>query len=124
LGNASWNLGTSWEQGGKTKNSLPPTLPPKANNRSHLYCMLNLPIGCMNFVFPKLFVTIFSLGEYPHYKLGLLIHLKNHLETIFPKDFLSENLHYFKGTPCVANWLPTSKKEVVSQRNALVKAGQ
>jgi len=69
-------LGTSWEQGEKTKNSLPPTLPPKGRNRAHPYCMLSLPIGCMNFLFPKLFVTIFSLGEYPHYKLGVLINLK------------------------------------------------
>jgi hypothetical protein len=29
-----------------------------------------LPIGCMKVLFPKLLVTIFGLGQYPHYKLG------------------------------------------------------
>jgi hypothetical protein len=30
----------------------------------------SLLIGCMEFLFPKLFVTIFNLVKYPHYKLG------------------------------------------------------
>jgi hypothetical protein len=28
----------------------------------HFECMLSLPIGCMKFLFPKLFITIFGLG--------------------------------------------------------------
>jgi hypothetical protein len=54
-------LGTHWEQGRKTKNASPP-LPPKGKNRAHHECMLRLLIGCMKFLFPKLFVTIFGLG--------------------------------------------------------------
>jgi len=42
------------------KNSPHPTLERK--NRAHQECMLSLPIGCMKFLFPKLFVTIFGLG--------------------------------------------------------------
>jgi hypothetical protein len=34
----------------------------KEKNSRHIECMLSLPIGNMNFVFPKLFVTIFGLG--------------------------------------------------------------
>jgi hypothetical protein len=37
----------------------------KENKARHLECMLSLPIGYMKFLFPKLFVTIFGLGQYP-----------------------------------------------------------
>jgi hypothetical protein len=51
IGNTLGNLmGTCWEQRKKEK------------NLRHFECMLRLPIGCMKFIFPKLFVTIFGLG--------------------------------------------------------------
>jgi hypothetical protein len=54
---------TEIEQGRKTKKHLPPAPPPqKEKTRAHHECMLSLPIGCMKFLFPKLFVTIFGLG--------------------------------------------------------------
>jgi hypothetical protein len=34
----------------------------KEKESRHLECMLSFPIGCMKFLFPKLFVTIFGLG--------------------------------------------------------------
>jgi hypothetical protein len=69
-----WNiLGTHWELEGNmlgTKEkilALPPPPPPfsklKRKRKSrHVECMMSLPIGCMKFLFPKLFVTIFGLG--------------------------------------------------------------
>jgi len=78
-------MGTHWELEGnmlrtkeKWKKILPST-PPKTQNLKekksrHVECMLSLAIGCMKFLFPKLFITIFDLGQYPHYKLGALIH--------------------------------------------------
>jgi hypothetical protein len=48
-----------------TKEKWPPPSPTqnlKENKSRHFECMLNLPIGCMKFLFPKLFVTIFGLG--------------------------------------------------------------
>jgi hypothetical protein len=77
----------------------------------------------MNFLFPKLFVTIFSLGEHPHYKLGVFINLKNHLDHFSQRFFevkfcfISRAHHVQIG--CLH---PMVKKEVVSQRNALIKA--
>jgi hypothetical protein len=67
-------MGTRWELKGnmlgtkeKRKNPPPtplaaPTQNIKENNSRHFECMLSLPIGCMKFLFPKLFVTIFGLG--------------------------------------------------------------
>jgi hypothetical protein len=55
------HLGTLWEQRKKTKKSLFPH-PRKAKNWIIHGGMLSLPIGCMKFLFPKLFVTIFGLG--------------------------------------------------------------
>jgi hypothetical protein len=78
----------------------------------------------MNFLFPNLFVAIFSLGEYPHYKLGVLINLKNHLDH-FSQRFFEVKLcfisrpHHVFPIGCLH---PMVKKEVVSQRNALFKA--
>jgi hypothetical protein len=51
----------------KRKKSLsPPPPPPKKNLKEkksmHFECMLSLPIGCMKFLFPKLFITIFGVG--------------------------------------------------------------
>jgi hypothetical protein len=93
---ASWGMhpGT-WEPFGNIlgtrgrNQKFPPShpTPKRKKNRAHCYCMLSLPIGCMNFLFPKLFVTIFSLGEYPHYKLGVLINLKNHLDHFSQRFF-------------------------------------
>jgi hypothetical protein len=40
----------------------PPPSSPKRKNQGHHECMLSLPIGCMKFRFPKLFVTIFGLA--------------------------------------------------------------
>jgi hypothetical protein len=54
---------TCWEQRKNEKN--PPHLPTqnlKEKETSHFECMLSLPIGCMKFLFPKLFATTFGLG--------------------------------------------------------------
>jgi hypothetical protein len=61
-------MGTFWEQKKKGKN--PPPLPPPPKNfkekkSRHFRCMLSLPIGCMKFLFPKLFVANFGLGLIP-----------------------------------------------------------
>jgi hypothetical protein len=57
--------GTNWEKM-KYKKKPPPPPPPQANLKEkksrHFECMLSLPIGCMKFLFPKLFGTIFGLG--------------------------------------------------------------
>ncbi len=64
-------LGTLWELDGntlrtrrKTKNPSLLSPPPsqKEKNWTVHECMLSLPIGCMNFFFPNLFVIIFRLG--------------------------------------------------------------
>jgi hypothetical protein len=59
--------GICWEQRKKEKIPPPSPLPPSKKLRRkiksrHFECMLSLPIGCMKFLFPKLFVTIFGLG--------------------------------------------------------------
>jgi hypothetical protein len=51
-------LKTHWEQERKKKKIIP-AQPPKGKNRAHHECMLSLPIGCMKFIFPKLFGIIF-----------------------------------------------------------------
>jgi hypothetical protein len=48
-------LGTKEKR--KNPSIPPPTQNLKENKASHLECMLSLPIGCMKFLFPKLFVT-------------------------------------------------------------------
>jgi len=50
-------LRTRWEQGKKAKKKLP-----QDEKRAHHECMLSLPIGCVKFLYPKLFVTIFNLA--------------------------------------------------------------
>jgi hypothetical protein len=62
-------MGTHWEHvGNKGKmkkvlhNPPSPKLKRKINSR-HFECMLSLPIDCMKFVFPRVFVTSFSLGQ-------------------------------------------------------------
>jgi hypothetical protein len=45
----------------KNKKSLSPS-PQKEKIWTVHECMLSLPHGCMKFLFPKLFVTIFGLG--------------------------------------------------------------
>jgi hypothetical protein len=52
--------GTWWEQRKKEKNPSP-TKNFKEKKSRHFECMLSPPIGCMKFLFPKLFV-IFGLG--------------------------------------------------------------
>jgi hypothetical protein len=62
-------IGTPWEHDGNTlrtreeNKKIPvPPLKKKKNWTVH-ECMLSLlPIGCMKFLFPKPFVTIFGLG--------------------------------------------------------------
>jgi hypothetical protein len=50
------------------KKKLPPPAPHTQNLKEkksrHFECMLSLPIGCMKFLFPKLFVTIFGLAYF------------------------------------------------------------
>jgi len=59
---------THWElvgnKGNMKKNPPPPRPHPKLkiNKSRHFECMLSLPIGCIEFLFSKLFVTIFGLG--------------------------------------------------------------
>ncbi len=52
--------GTHWEQGGKN-NNVPSSPPPKEGYWISRECMLNLPLGCMKLLFPKMFVTIFHV---------------------------------------------------------------
>jgi hypothetical protein len=46
----------------KFKKKLPSPPPCKEKRPRHFECMLSLPIACMKFLFPKLFITIFGLG--------------------------------------------------------------
>jgi hypothetical protein len=52
--------------GKKAKLKNPPPPPPtqtlKEKKTMHFEFMLSLPIGCMKFLSPKFFVTIFGLG--------------------------------------------------------------
>jgi hypothetical protein len=43
-------------------NTHQPTQNLKEKKSRHFECMLSLLIGCMKFLFPKLFITIFCLG--------------------------------------------------------------
>jgi hypothetical protein len=53
--------GTYWEQRKNEKN--PPFLRNLKDEKSmHFECMWSLPIGCMKFLLPTLFVIIFGLG--------------------------------------------------------------
>jgi hypothetical protein len=52
-------------KGAKENEKNPSTPRPqnlKEKKSRHFECMLSLPVGCMKFLFPKLFVTIFGLG--------------------------------------------------------------
>jgi hypothetical protein len=59
-------MGTHWElEGNKGKmKKIPPSSPTNIKEKKlrHFQCMLSPPIGCMKFLFPKLFITIFGLG--------------------------------------------------------------
>jgi hypothetical protein len=67
-------MGTRWGVKGNmlgTKEKRQKILPPtplaaptqnlKEKKSRHFECMPSLPIGCMKFLFPRLFVTIFGL---------------------------------------------------------------
>jgi hypothetical protein len=47
----------------------PPRTPTQEKDRTPHWSMLILLIGCMKFLFPKLFVTIFDLGEWQGHEL-------------------------------------------------------
>jgi hypothetical protein len=55
---------THWEPGKNEKKSfsLPLPHPNLKGKKSTLSACLGLPIGCMKFLFPKEFITIFGLG--------------------------------------------------------------
>jgi hypothetical protein len=57
-------LGTKEYEKNPPPHPPPPNPNPKLKGKKtrHFECMLSLPIGYMNFLFPKLFVTIFGLG--------------------------------------------------------------
>jgi hypothetical protein len=62
FGEPDGNLkGTCREQRKNEKNH-PPTQNLEVKNSRHSESMLSLPIGCMKFLFSKLFITIFGLG--------------------------------------------------------------
>jgi hypothetical protein len=47
----------------KNKKTNSPQPPRKKKTRAHRQeCMLSLPIGCLKFLFPKLFIAIFGPG--------------------------------------------------------------
>jgi hypothetical protein len=50
-------LGTHWELEGNILGTKE-----KEKKSRHFECILSPTIGCMKFLFPKLFVTIFGLG--------------------------------------------------------------
>jgi hypothetical protein len=63
-------MGTRWELEGNMSGTkelikiLPQPAPApksfKTKKSRHFECMLSLPIGCMKFLFPKLFITILA----------------------------------------------------------------
>jgi len=54
---------THWEVGKNEKKSPPPTPKhKKKKDQGTLSACLGLPIGCMKFLFPKDFITIFGMG--------------------------------------------------------------
>jgi hypothetical protein len=62
-------MGTHWELEGNMvgtkdfKKKSSPLNPKHKRKKSRRFeCKLSLPIGCMKFLFPKLFGTIFGLG--------------------------------------------------------------
>jgi hypothetical protein len=54
--------GAEIEQGSKIENNSPQP-PPQEKTRAHHECMLSLAIGCMKFLFSKLLITNFGLGQ-------------------------------------------------------------
>jgi hypothetical protein len=81
-------LGTHWEleehsgnlMGTREKWKQKPSPCPKTwkeKKQGTLSACLGLPIGCMNFLFPKEFVTIFGLGQYPLQRTPYLLRLIN-----------------------------------------------
>jgi len=58
IGNLGNIKGTCWEHVGN-KGKMKKIPPRQEKTRANHECMLSLPIGCMKFLFPKLFVPIF-----------------------------------------------------------------
>jgi hypothetical protein len=56
-------VGTRWQPGKNEKISFPPPPPPnlKGKKQCTTSACLGLPTGCMKFLFPKEFITIFGL---------------------------------------------------------------
>jgi len=67
------SMGTWWEHIRTKKKTHPPASPPRIHTQEKDWTphgsMLSLLIGCMKLLFPKLFVTIFGLGECQGHKL-------------------------------------------------------
>jgi len=57
--------GTCWEQRKKILKSFSPPSKLKRKKSRHFECMLSLPLGCIKFLFPKLFIANFWLGLIP-----------------------------------------------------------
>jgi hypothetical protein len=68
-------MSTHWEHIGNNKKSLSTHPFKKKKTGPIMSACWAFPLAAWNFYVPKLFVTIFGLHEYPHYKLGVLINL-------------------------------------------------
>jgi hypothetical protein len=55
-----WSPYLAWAK--KKKKNSPQTPPERKKTRAHHESMLSLPIGCMKFLFSKLFATIFGVS--------------------------------------------------------------
>jgi hypothetical protein len=55
-------LGTKERRKNSSSSLSPKTLKKKKKKTRHFECVLSLPIECMKFLCPKLFVTFFGLG--------------------------------------------------------------
>jgi len=77
-------MGTHWELEGnpkkKEKRSTTPKL--KRNKSRHFECMLSLPIGCMKFLFPKLFVSDNPIIYLFIWRQPTILGLKSHSDVV------------------------------------------
>jgi len=69
-GNLRNLIGTHWEFSGMGQNL-------NGEKARHLQYILGEAIGCMKFLFPKEFVTIFGLGQYPLQRTPYLLFINN-----------------------------------------------